>query len=229
MSVSTLSPLRRSLTPKPLAYKVFPPWTTATGLVVRGYKSKIDDSVQPYGLVVPASYDLKTARLFRLDFWCHGRGEKLTELNFLDGRLKNLGEFTPPNAFVLHLYGRYCCANKFAGEIDLFEALAAVLAVLPHLRAGAVPHHEARLARVLRQKILDVTVIAGKVLIGVFRIFQNLAADDEPARFREHYRFFTALISPMIILGERTPARRSDEQQRRRQSIFAQVHRVLPG
>jgi hypothetical protein len=25
---------------------------------------------------------------------------------------------------VLHLYGRYCCANKFAGERDLFEALA---------------------------------------------------------------------------------------------------------
>ena len=30
------------------------PWTTATGLVVRGYVSKIDGSVQPYGLVVPA-------------------------------------------------------------------------------------------------------------------------------------------------------------------------------
>src|SRR5712672_1426577 len=28
-------------------------WTTATGLVVRGYVSKIDHSVQPYGLVVP--------------------------------------------------------------------------------------------------------------------------------------------------------------------------------
>ena len=30
------------------------PWTTATGLVVRGYVSKIDKSVQPYGLVIPA-------------------------------------------------------------------------------------------------------------------------------------------------------------------------------
>src|SRR5262249_24935026 len=28
------------------------PWNTATGLVVRGYLSKIDGSVQPYGLVV---------------------------------------------------------------------------------------------------------------------------------------------------------------------------------
>src|SRR5258708_38027566 len=32
------------------------PWTTATGLVVRGYVSRIDKSVQPYGLVVPPSY-----------------------------------------------------------------------------------------------------------------------------------------------------------------------------
>ena len=30
-----------------------PSWTTATGLVVRGYRSKIDGSVQPYGLVIP--------------------------------------------------------------------------------------------------------------------------------------------------------------------------------
>src|SRR5262249_14087934 len=54
--------------------------------------------------------------------WCHGRGEKLTELSFINQRETSRGEFTPPNAFVLHLYGRYCCANKFAGEVDLFEA-----------------------------------------------------------------------------------------------------------
>jgi len=98
------------------------PWNTATGLVVRGYKSKIDDSIQPYGLVVPESYSPKYPHKYRLDFWCHGRGEKLTELSFINQRENSRGEFTPPNAFVLHLYGRYCCANKFAGEVDLFEA-----------------------------------------------------------------------------------------------------------
>lgn len=102
------------------------PWTTATGLVVRGYVSKIDGSVQPYGLVVPASSQAGTAQRHRLDVWCHGRGEMLTELSFLDGRLRLPGEFTPPHAFVLHLYGRYCNANKFAGEIDCLEALAEV-------------------------------------------------------------------------------------------------------
>jgi dienelactone hydrolase len=99
------------------------PWTTATGLVVRGYVSKIDDSVQPYGLVVPSSYQPGSARPHRLDVWFHGRGENLTELNFIDGRQRSPGEFTPPDAFVLHPYGRYCNANKFAGEVDLFEAL----------------------------------------------------------------------------------------------------------
>jgi hypothetical protein len=99
------------------------PWNAATGLVVRGYVSKIDGSVQPYGLVVPKSYHPDSPHRFRLDVWCHGRGEMLTELSFIDGRQKSPGEFTPPNAFVLHPYGRYCNANKFAGEIDLFEAL----------------------------------------------------------------------------------------------------------
>ncbi len=99
------------------------PWNTATGLVVRGYVSKIDGSVQPYGLVVPASYRPDTPHSFRLDVWCHGRGENLSELSFIDGRQTSPGEFTPTNAFVLHPYGRYCNANKFAGEIDLFEAL----------------------------------------------------------------------------------------------------------
>ncbi len=103
-----------------------PAWTTATGLVPRGYVSKIDGSVQPYGLVVPPSYRPDTPHKFRLDFWCHGRGEKLTELSFVNQRLKNAGEFTPPNTIVLHLYGRYCNANRFAGEVDLFEAYESV-------------------------------------------------------------------------------------------------------
>jgi hypothetical protein len=100
-----------------------PSWDHATGLVVRGYVSKIDGSVQPYGLVVPASYRQDTPHRFRLDVWCHGRGETLSEVNFLHDRQRQPGEFTPRDAFVLHPYGRYCNANKFAGEIDLFEAL----------------------------------------------------------------------------------------------------------
>ncbi len=100
-----------------------PAWTNATGLIVRGYVSKIDGSVQPYGLVVPPTYRADSPAPYRLDAWFHGRGETLTELDFLNGRRRSPGEFTPANAIVLHLYGRYCNANKFAGEIDLLEAL----------------------------------------------------------------------------------------------------------
>lgn len=97
------------------------PWTTQKGLVVRGYRSKIDGSVQPYGMVVPESYSGAPARL---DAWCHGRGETLSELAFIDQRRKQTGQIAPAGALVLHPYGRYCCANKFAGEIDLLEAIA---------------------------------------------------------------------------------------------------------
>ena len=64
-------------------------WTIQTGLVVRGYVCKIDGSVQPYGLVVPASWPPNSPHKYRLDVWCHGRGEKLTELNFINGRQKS--------------------------------------------------------------------------------------------------------------------------------------------
>src|SRR5713101_397893 len=55
------------------------PWLAATGLVVRGYTSRIDGSVQPYGLVIPPSYQPNTAHQFRRDWWLHGRGETLRE------------------------------------------------------------------------------------------------------------------------------------------------------
>jgi hypothetical protein len=99
------------------------PWTRATGLVVRGYVSKIDGSVQPYGLVVPPSYGPDRPHKWRVDAWFHGRGETLSEISFLWDRTHNMGQFTPRDTIVLHLYGRYCNASTFAGEVDFFEAL----------------------------------------------------------------------------------------------------------
>ena len=102
------------------------PWTTATGLVVRGYISKIDGSVQPYGLVVPESYTPKAPGRYRCDLWFHGRGETLSELAFIRDRTNNPGAISPEDALVLHPYGRYSNAFKFAGEIDVLEALESV-------------------------------------------------------------------------------------------------------
>lgn len=97
------------------------PWTTQKGLVVRAYRSKIDGSVQPYGMVIPESY---VGAPVRTDIWCHGRGETVSELGFITQRATSVGNVQPKGALVLHPYGRYCCANKFAGEIDALEAIA---------------------------------------------------------------------------------------------------------
>lgn len=99
-------------------------WARDSGLVVRGYVSRIDGSVQPYGLVIP-DRDPPGGE-YRLDVWFHGRGEALSEVNFLDERRKHVGEFAPEDTIVLHPYGRYCNANKFAGEVDVLEAIEAV-------------------------------------------------------------------------------------------------------
>ena len=99
------------------------PWASQTGLLVRGYVSKIDGSVQPYGLVVPPTYTTLTPHRYRLDIWFQGRGEQTSEVNFIDGRERQAGTFTPADTIVLHPYGRYCNAYKFAGEVDVLEAL----------------------------------------------------------------------------------------------------------
>ena len=102
------------------------PWTRQRGLVPRAYRSKIDGSIQPFGLVIPESYTFEGKDRYRLDVWFHGRGETLSELNFLHDRMTNAGTFTPKDTIVLHPYGRYCNAYKLAGEVDVDEAIAAV-------------------------------------------------------------------------------------------------------
>jgi len=100
-------------------------WTSQTGLVVRGYRSRIDGSVQPYGLVIGA--DVQPAgQPVRCDIWFRGRSEKGLELQFLYDRLHGKGEYQLAKGIVLHPFGRYCNANRFAGEVDTFEALANV-------------------------------------------------------------------------------------------------------
>jgi hypothetical protein len=107
------------------------PWLLQSGPVALGYVSRIDGSVQPYGLVIPESYSPGSPHRFRLDFWFHGRGEQLSELAFVNDRTKNRGEFTPANAFVLHPYGRYCNGSRFAGETDAWEAFEDVQRLFP--------------------------------------------------------------------------------------------------
>lgn len=100
------------------------PWDEQRGLVVRGYRSKLDGSAQPYGLVIPEKLELKKPA--PLYVWLHGRGDKTTDLHFIMQRQTNAGRVTPPDAIVVHPMGRYCNAFKFAGEIDVLETIEAV-------------------------------------------------------------------------------------------------------
>lgn len=99
------------------------PWTAQTGLVVRGYTSRLDGTAQPFGLVIPESYTSKGPARFRCDLWFHGRGETLSETNFIHQRMRQVGRYAPRDTIVVHPYGRYSNAFKFAGEVDVLEAL----------------------------------------------------------------------------------------------------------
>lgn len=100
-------------------------------LVIGGFESRIDGSIQPYGLVLPAETELRASQPLRLDVWLHGRGEKTSEAAFLHQRLHSEGEISPSGAIVLHPYGRYCNAFRFAGEVDVLEAIEEVKRLFP--------------------------------------------------------------------------------------------------
>ncbi|MCA9213000.1 MAG: prolyl oligopeptidase family serine peptidase [Planctomycetales bacterium] len=100
-----------------------PYWASQTGLVVRGFRSNIDKTVQPYGLVIPDNYSVRGTDSVRLDIWLHGRGERSSESVFIAERMQQVGRFAPADTIVLHPYGRYSNAFKFAGETDILEAL----------------------------------------------------------------------------------------------------------
>lgn len=100
------------------------PWAEAHGLVVRGYRSAVDDSAQPYGLEIPADLDL--SRPAPLYVWLHGRGDTATDLHFIRERESKKGQIAPKGAVVLHVFGRQCLGYKSTGEVDIFEAVASV-------------------------------------------------------------------------------------------------------
>lgn len=96
------------------------------GLLVRGYDSEIDGSPQPYGLEIPESMDL--AQPAPLLVWLHGRGDKTTDLHFIQDCLKRSQAFGGKIAaqeewIVLHPFGRHCIGWKHAGERDVFDAI----------------------------------------------------------------------------------------------------------
>jgi poly(3-hydroxybutyrate) depolymerase len=106
-----------------------PRWTARKGKLVRGYVSAVDGSVQPFGLIIPASYDPKKPT--RLDVVLHGstRPVGLSELRFMnrfddgDGPAKSAPD---ANSIELHPLGRVENCYRWAGETDVFEAIETV-------------------------------------------------------------------------------------------------------
>ncbi len=102
------------------------PWASTTGRVARAYRSRVDRSVQPYGLIIPSSYDGSDPA--RLDVVLHGRNAKLNEVEFLMRFADGATEPIAGDAIELHVFGRMNNAYRWAGETDVFEALASVKA-----------------------------------------------------------------------------------------------------
>ncbi len=105
------------------------PWRTERRLVVRGYRSSIDGSAQPYGLVIPDELDL--TRPVPLYVWLHGRGDKTTDLHFIHNCLSRRPNIAPQGAIVLEPFGRHCIGFKSAGEIDVLDAIDHVSSQYP--------------------------------------------------------------------------------------------------
>jgi dienelactone hydrolase len=98
------------------------PWLDQRGQSVpRGYRSRIDGSVQPYAVTYPADYGTIRGKRYRLDVVLHGRNERLNEVAFLH---QNRGDKASDHDFVqLDIFGRGNNGYRWAGESDVYEAL----------------------------------------------------------------------------------------------------------
>lgn len=99
-------------------------WTDRKGKVIRGLRSRIDDSAQPYGVIIPASYDPQTPTPLHVVLHGSVRPVGMVELRFLQ---RFVGDDPPPdvNYIELHPLGRVENCYRWAGETDVFEAIEA--------------------------------------------------------------------------------------------------------
>src|SRR5262245_53801763 len=101
-----------------------PSWPTKKGHVVRAYVSRVDGSVQPYALTIPESYD--GTKPMRLDIWQHGTNRTLNEVAFILQQERAAAPPVSQDYIQLEPLGRTNVSYRWAGEADLFEALASV-------------------------------------------------------------------------------------------------------
>ena len=104
------------------------PWASKKGRVLRGFHSAVDDSTQPYGVIVPQNYD--GTKPLRLDVVLHGSSKPvgMSELRFIQQFDEGDDAKSGPEAdFIeLHPLGRVENCYRWAGETDVFEAIETV-------------------------------------------------------------------------------------------------------
>lgn len=92
---------------------------------VRGFVSKLDGSVQPYAISFPSGFDPKSTKSLPLHLKLHGRANQMNEVNFFH-RHEGKAPGKDQRWIQLDIYGRGNNAYRWAGEVDVFEALAEV-------------------------------------------------------------------------------------------------------
>ncbi len=99
-------------------------WEQTPGRRILGYQSAVDDSIQPYAISLPESFGKEAEKSWPLQLVLHGRGATLNEVSFIhehDGQPATTDEWIQ-----LDVFGRTNNAYRYAGEADVFEALADV-------------------------------------------------------------------------------------------------------
>ncbi|MCI0701489.1 MAG: hypothetical protein L0241_10445, partial [Planctomycetia bacterium] len=92
--------------------------------VLRAYRSDIDDSIQPYAVLLPHDYGKDPKKKWRLDIVLHGRDSSLTEAKFIATHGTTAKDAPKDLGYIqLEPYGRGNNAYRWAGETDVFEAL----------------------------------------------------------------------------------------------------------
>jgi hypothetical protein len=100
------------------------PWVSARGHpVIRAYRSRVDGSVQPYAVTLPAGYGEDKSRKWRLDVVLHGRDPSLTEVKFLHHFNGDQDAPRGQNYVRIDIFGRGNNAYRWAGETDVLEAV----------------------------------------------------------------------------------------------------------
>jgi dienelactone hydrolase len=105
------------------------PWWDQRGHAsARGYRSRIDGSLQPYAVTLPADYGRDQARRWRVDVVLQGRDPSLTEVKFLHQHAGDTPASRDQDFIRIDIFGRGNNAYRWAGETDVLEVLDHFLA-----------------------------------------------------------------------------------------------------